>query len=245
MADSIPMADTSERAQACAAIYRLAAVAFGHPIPEFQQALKEGRFHADFSDAWFKVTGRPWPRPPASADLAALEAGYIDAFMHGRQGKPRVPLLGGDYEALLAGQKRSNFMLNVRAFYRHFGLQAATADEGRTEEPDHLTDMLEFMAVLCHLEARALARHADPSSSRRAQRDFLQRYLVPLLEAIRAGIAAERDLALDATLVRLIEDLPPWAQQQAVELEARVGAYNGQAGEAGQRARTLDQDLWS
>lgn len=245
MTQAVASTDTAQRAEARSAIHRLAAVAFGHPVPEFQQALEDGRFHAAFNEAWFQVTGRSWPKQPASPDFVTLEAGYIDTFVHGRGGKPRVPLLGGEYEALLAGQNRPAFLLNVRAFYSHFGLRAATADEGRAEEPDHLSDMLEFMAVLCHLEARALARGADPAGYRRAQRDFLQRYLAPLLEAIQVGVAAESNLNLDPTLQRLIEDLSGWCRRQAIELEARVGAYDGQAASARQRARSLDQNLWS
>ncbi len=245
MVRSIPIANTPERADANGAIYRLAAVAFGHPLPEFQHALEDGSFHQAFNDAWYRVTGREWPRFPASRDFAALEAGYIDAFAHGRHGEPRVPLLAGEYGALLGGQTRSVFMLNIRAFYRHFGLRAATSDEGRAEEPDHLIDMLEFMAVLSHLEARALERKADSSAYRRAQRDFLCRYLVPLMDAIRQELAAQRGLGLDKTLVRMIEDLPEWASQQAAELEARVGPYSDQASRAGDLPRSVDQNLWT
>ncbi|MEO8249656.1 MAG: molecular chaperone TorD family protein, partial [Burkholderiales bacterium] len=241
---AIPMADSPQRADAKGAIYRLAAVAFGHPLPEFQRALEDGSFHEAFNNAWQRITGRQWPRASASTDFTALEAGYIDAFVHGRQGKPRVPLLAGEYEHLLGGKTRPAFMLNVRAFYSHFGLRAATGDEGRPEEPDHLVDMLEFMAVLCHLEARALERRTDPSSYRRAQRDFLQRHLLPLMDAICQGVAAESGLALDATLVRMIEDLPQWARQQLAELQARVGPYSDQSASVTQRPRSVEQNLW-
>ena len=245
MTSAMPLANTPERADATGAIYRLAAAAFGHPMPELQQALSDGSFHTAFHTAWRQITGRDWPRCPASADFAALESGYIDTFVHGRRGKPRIPLLAGEYQHLLGGQNRPVFMLNVQAFYRHFGLRAATGDEGRNEEPDHLVDMLEFMAVLSHLEARALAGHTDPSSYRRAQRDFLHRYLVPLLDAMQRGIAAEKRLALDATLVRLIEDLPEWARQQLAELEARVGPCADPAERATRQPRAVAQNLWT
>ncbi len=248
MVYGLPMANSPERADAKGAIYRLAAAAFGHPLPELQHALEDGSFHEAFNDAWQQITGRQWPPAPASSDFTALEAGYIDAFVHGRQGKPRVALLAGEYEHLLGGKTRPAFMLDVRAFYRHFGLKAATGDEGRAEEPDHLIDMLEFMAVLCYLEARALERGADPAGYRRAQRDFLQRYLLPLMDAICRGVAAESGLSLDATLVRMAEDLPEWARQQLVELEARVGPYSDHRPSAtGQRSgpRSVEQNLWN
>lgn len=245
MTSAMPLANTPERADATGAIYRLAAAAFGHPLPELQQALSDGSFHTAFNTAWRQITGREWPRCPASIDFAALESGYIDAFVHGRSGKPRVALLAGEYEHLLGGQARPVFMLNVQAFYRHFGLHAATGDEGRSDEPDHLVVMLEFMAVLNHLEARALAAHSDPSAYRRAQRDFLHRHLVPLLDAMQRGLAAEKRLALDATLVRLVEDLPEWARQQLVELEARVGPCADPAEPATRQPRAVAQNLWT
>lgn len=245
MPSVMPLANTPERADATGAIYRLAAAAFGHPLPELQQALADGSFHTAFHTVWRQITGRAWPRCTASADFAALESGYIDTFVHGRSGKPRVALLAGEYEHLLGGQNRPVFMLNVQAFYRHFGLRAATGDEGRNEEPDHLVDMLEFMAVLSHLEARALAGHTDPSPYRRAQRDFLHRYLVPLLHALQNGVAAEKRLALDATLVRLLEDLPEWARQQLAELEARVGPCTDPAEHASSQPRAVAQNLWT
>ena len=116
-----------------------------------------------------------WRQPP---DFAALEAGYITAFLHGPKGKPIASLLAGDHEHLLAGHARPVFMLNIAAFYRHFGLAAATEDEGRADEPDHLASLLEFMAVLAHLEARALSGGKDPSPYRRAQRDVLRRHSI-------------------------------------------------------------------
>ncbi len=246
MVHDMPMANSPERADAKGAIYRLAAAAFGHPLPEFQHALEDGSFYAAFNDAWQQITGRQWPHTSASEDFTALEAGYIDAFVHGRSGKPRVPLLAGEYAHLLRGKTRSAFMLNVRAFYRHFGLQAATGDEGRAEEPDHLIDMLEFMAVLSHLEARALERGADPSGYRRAQRDFLHRYLLPLMDAICQGVAAESGLSLDAMLVRMAEDLPEWARQRLAELEALVGPYSDQRPSAAKRPRRgVEHNLWN
>ena len=245
MTSSMPLANTPERANATGAIYRLAAAAFGHPLPELQQAFSDGSFQTAFNTAWHQITGREWPRCQASADFAALESGYIDTFVHGRRGKPRVPMLAGEYENLLGGQTRPVFMLNVQAFYRHFGLRAATGDEGRAEEPDHLVDMLEFMAVLTHLEARALASQTDPSAYRRAQRDFLHRYLVPLLDAMRRGVAAEKRLSLDATLVRMVEDLPEWARQQLAELEARVGPCADPAERTTTQPRAMAQNLWT
>ena len=249
----LPDGESAARAAAKQSLWRLAAAAFAHPVPELQTALDSGRFHAAFDAAWRAVTGRAWPRASPSPDFATLESGYIAAFLHGPKGKPVAPLLAGDHERLLAGHARPVFMLNIAAFYRHFGLTAATRDEGRTDEPDHLASLLEFMAVLTHLEAQALEAGKDPGAYRRAQRDFLRRYLCPLLKAIAGSLRARPVAGLDATIAQLVEDLPSWAQSQAAELEARVGPYRDpDDAEGGTRSlprqrtapRTVDQNLW-
>lgn len=241
----IPMGNSSERAHANVALYRLAAAALAHPVPELHQAFADGRFHDAFNSAWHAITGREWPRLPASADFMALEAGYIDMFMHGQRGEPRVHLLSGDYDELRNGATRPVFMLNIQAFYQHFDLQAATDDEGRNEEPDHVAAMLEFMAVLHHLEAQALERGSDPGAYRRAQRDFLDRYLVPLMETICQEVTVQGNASLDANLLRLIEDLPVRLRQQLTELEARIGPSVDVNTQETERPRKLAQNLWS
>lgn len=242
---NVPMVNTPERAQSTAALYRLAAVALGHPVPELQEALADGRFHEAFNNAWHDVTGREWPRSKASEDFATLESGYIGVFLHGKRGQPQVFLLAGDYGSLLEGLSRSVYMLNLQALYKNFGLKAATADEGRNEEPDHLVAMLEFMAVLHHLEAQALERAADPDAYRRAQRDFLQRYLLPLFEAIYQKMASQPDLELDATLGQLIEDFPHWLRQQLSDLGSQIGPCGNLAINAAENPRIPAENLWS
>lgn len=243
--NGMPMGNSPERAQANVALYRLAAAALAHPVPELHQSFVDGRFHQALNSAWQAITGREWPNSPASADFTTLEAGYIDMFMHGQRGEPRVHLLAGDYDALRSGATRPVFMLNIQAFYQHFDLQAATNDEGRNEEPDHVATMLEFMAVLHHLEVQALERGADPAAYRRAQRDFLQRYLAPLMDTICQEVTAQRRTSLDANLLRLIEDLPNRLHQQLAELDVRVGPSADMSAHESERPRKLAQNLWS
>lgn len=242
---SMPQANTPARAEACASVYRLAAVALGHPVPELQEALVDGRFHTAFNEAWYAVTGREWPASTPSKDFKSLETGYIGTFLHGRKGRPCTNLLAGDYGSLLKGVSRSTYMLNIQAFYKNFGLKAALADEGRKEEPDHLIAMLEFMVVLHHLEAEMLERGNNPENYRRAQRDFLQRYLLPLFEAIYQKMASQPDLELDATLVQLIEDFPHWLRQQLSDLGAQVGPCDDLAINITKSPRIPAENLWS
>jgi len=220
-----PMGDSPHRARAKETIWRLAALAFGHPSKDFFAAVASGQFHGAFSAAWADATGAPWPKMPVSRDYRAFEAGYISAFLHGRSGKPAAALLAGDHDHILAGLTRPVFMLNIAAFYKHFGLRAATDDEGKNDEPDHLASMLELMAVLCHLEARALANGQDASGYRRAQRDFLCRYLGQTLETVAGLLRRGPVETLDPTIAALVQDIHAWAEAQINELEVRVGPF--------------------
>lgn len=232
------------RARAKETLWRLAAVALAHPAPELRDAIASGAFHMAFATAWGDVTGRGWPRPARPADYDTFEAGYITAFLHGRNGKPAASLLAGDHEALLRGLSRPVFMLNVAAFYGHFGLKAATEDEGRADEPDHLSAMAEFMAVLCNLEARACARDGDPAPPRRAQRDFLARYLAPALETVSDKLRRSQVPDLDPTIALLVDELAPWSRQQIAELEARVGPFRDPDAPRRTAEPGAPQDLW-
>ena len=212
-----------ERLAARETVYRLAAALFGYPLAETQQALEDGRLREALSPAWQKLTGEPWPVLPTSPDLDALQVGYTNTFLNGRRGKPRVPLTANAHEELLGGLTPGNYLLNVLAFYRHFGLQTAQGDEGHAEEPDHLVAMLEFCSLLCHLERQAWANQRDPSPYQRAQRDFIARYLEPLLMAIKGRYAKAREHGLDPTLAHMIEVLPHWVSEQQAALSTLVG----------------------
>ncbi|MCK0106748.1 molecular chaperone TorD family protein [Marinobacter sp. S0848L] len=212
-----------ETAEARGAVYRLAAVALGYPMEETWEALADGRLQGALSEAWQSLGGDSWPQFDASPDAEALQVGYMATFVHGKRGKPRVPLVASAYNSLVGGLTPGAYLLNVQAFYTHFGLTAAVDDEGHKDQPDHLLAMLEFCALLCHLEANALENQWDASPYRRAQRDFLVRYLRPLLQAIRAKYAQEDQHGLDANLAHLVNVLPDWTLAQQRALEHQVG----------------------
>ena len=226
------------------AIYHLSAVAFAYPLKETQQALEEGRLQAAFSDAWIASGAQAWPELNASKDLHSLEIGYMATFIHGHRGKPRVPLVASAYSQLVAGQTPGAFMLNVQAFYSHFGLKAAVDDEGIKDEPDHVVTMLEFCALLCHLELQALVGGRDTTPFRRAQRDFLARYLIPMLRMLRGTYAKENHYGLDATLAHLITVLPDWASAQHRALENQVGPSSKSTTENTSVA-SANQPMWT
>lgn len=205
------------------AVYQIASVLFSYPLPETLEALREWRLQSALNDAWLALTSQSWPQFTSTNELKDLEVGYMSTFIHGKRGKPRVPLVASAYESLVKGQTAGTFMLNIQAFYSHFGVKAAVENEGVIDEPDHLVSMLEFCVVLCHLEIEALHNDRDPSPYRRAHRDFLTRYLVPFLEAFHTRFTQESDYGLDPNIAHLIVSLPKWAHDQYVALETQVG----------------------
>ncbi|MBK1872550.1 MULTISPECIES: molecular chaperone TorD family protein [Marinobacter] len=232
-----------EFAEARGAIYRLAAVALSYPMEETWEALTDGRLQEALNEAWQTLGGEPWPRFESSPTSQDLQVGYMATFVHGKRGKPRVPLVASAYDSLVGGLTPGAYLLNVQAFYTHFGLTAAVDDEGHKDQPDHLIAMLEFCALLCHLEVQALENQRDAAPYRRAQRDFLVRYLRPLLQTIRAKYAHENQHGLDANLAHLVKVLPDWTRTQQLALENQVGPCPEEgARKAG--PETTSQPMW-
>ncbi|SDE47797.1 molecular chaperone TorD family protein [Rhodospira trueperi] len=224
--DPPAVADSPSRARAWETLWRLSALALAHPVPEFHAALASGAYREALDVAWARATdGDAPPAAGETGDFTAFEAGYISAFLHGRNGRPVASLMAGDHEGVLGGLSRPVFMLNLSAFYRHFGLQAATGDEGRRDEPDHVASLMEFMAVLCHLEAGALERGGDPAPPRRAQRDVLGRFLGPTLATVAAQLREHPGHDLDPTLAALIPALASVSRRRVADLEGMVGSF--------------------
>lgn len=248
MSDTRPLRDSRRVApdwvRAHESLWRLGALALAHPTPEFHAALQGGAFQAALAEAWDEAGMGTLPAAVTEGDFAAFEAGYIAAFLHGQGGKPVASLLAGDHEALLAGVSRPVFMLNIAGFYRHFGLQPARADEGRADEPDHLVTMMEFMAVLSHLESRALQAGRDPAPLRRAQRDFLARHLAPFLETIAEALHRPVSPGLDHSQSLILAGYTTWARTLLARLEQQVGPYRDRAAAAAHRGEPAEQDLW-
>ncbi len=226
---SLATTDAAERARAKESLWRLTSLALAHPAREYYDALASGAFQNAFSAAWQQVTGRIWHCRGPSCDFAAFESGFIAVFLHGPKGKPLASLFAGEHQVVLRGLSRPVLMLNLTSFYRHFGLRAAQQDEGRQDEPDHLSAMCEFMAVLCHLEAGALAAERDPGAVRRAQRDFLCRFLKPFLGVINDQLCRCKPDDLDPVIAQLCVDMANWAESQVAGLEAMVGAFRDPA----------------
>lgn len=74
--------------------------------------------------------------------------------------------------------------------YDHFGLKRR-GDAGR---PDHVVVELEFMHFLCAMEKAMGARGAATEDIRRAEADFLERHLRPLLSGVSRSARGDDQL---------------------------------------------------
>lgn len=176
-----PGTEAERTAASRSRVYQLLAMTFSFPDAEFFESIRDGTLAAALHEA---CAGLPYA---FAAPLEALrtvegsaedfESEYIRIFDVGT-GSPPCPLYGGTY-----GGDRMQTMEDAVRFYDYFHLHLS---EKRRELPDHITTELEFLHYLTFREAELLQRGADPSSLRRAQRDFLARHLcqwVPKMEA--------------------------------------------------------------
>lgn len=130
--------------------------------------------------------GAPDP-PPMRTELdgTALEQVYISTFDIGAP-EPPVPLYETAYPA--ARHRRMQVLEDIVRFYEFFDLKLRRTPR---EMPDHLTVELEFMAALAQMEHAAELQGARAEPFRLAQRDFLERHLLPMLACINAGPITE------------------------------------------------------
>ncbi|MBF0332244.1 MAG: molecular chaperone TorD family protein [Alphaproteobacteria bacterium] len=136
---------TTDRAR----VYALLASGFSYPDAASFAEMRSGRFGLALKRAGLPVVS---PRP-AETTLTLFQAAWLHAF------DEVCPPYEGNYRP---PSERSALLIEVRAFYRHFGL--SMAEGGELE--DHLAAELDFMRVL-----------ARGRASRRAQGDFLDRHL--------------------------------------------------------------------
>jgi DMSO reductase family type II enzyme chaperone len=133
-------APTTDRAR----VYSLLAAGFTYPDAASFAEMRSGRYGLALGVRGLR---------PSETSLRQFQAAWLRAF------DEKCPPYEGNYHP---PSERSALLLEIRAFYQHFGLSMAEGGELQ----DHLAAELEFMQVL------ALSR-----ASRRAQRDFLDRHL--------------------------------------------------------------------
>ena len=184
------MPSPPERLHARCQLMQLLAQAFSHPDEKFCQRLRSCQFHTAVNKAMEVLSGRATALTQMQLDFTTYETQYIELFQVGKGGKPAVDLHAGDYEQLLDGQPRPEFMLDHSRWYKHFGLKTRQDDE-QNEQPDHIVCQLEFMSWLAHLEASIEVGSSLARGYQAAQRDFIERQLKPLLELIVQGLQRE------------------------------------------------------
>lgn len=166
----------SERAAARSRVYSLLASALSYPDDEVWPILRDGRLGAALLEA-VAATGyaaddrSPAALLPPDGEPEQLRSHYIATFDTGQLGH-RCSLHEGDYHA---PERRAELLVELRSFYRCFGLSMATSCAGME---DHVTVELEFMHFLAFSQNEA---GQDERSHVDAQRDFLDRHLVEWL----------------------------------------------------------------
>ena len=180
------MESTSARAQC----FQLFAIGFAHPVAELLPHLSGGEYQSALAATSAAAVGQGLASAYCNDSFTDFEAEYIRLFQVGRRGRPTVSLNGADYDHLLEGAGRPEFLLGYAQWYSHFGLKIA--EEDANELPDHLVCQLEFLSWLAHLEQRAHGDVKQVSAYQRAQRDFLARHLCRMAEALSVELLAVR-----------------------------------------------------
>lgn len=180
-----PGADALARSR----LYQLLSMLFRYPTPALFDILTDGDYLGELVETIEASPHHANPRMGAfvesvdklQASLAGMsyqdyEVLFAQTFEVGEPQPPCPPYEGLQRKAL----PRNATMLNIAAFYKHFGL-AIEQQENNHELPDHISAELEFLHFLTFKEAQA-REEADTellTGYVLAQNDFLQRHLFP------------------------------------------------------------------
>ena len=187
----------SSSAQTRSQLMQLLGMGLAHPVPDFHRHLQEGSYQASLAELMEALFDASVSLSGQRVEFVDLEADYIRLFQVGNRGRPIVSRHAGDYDELLGDRSRPVFMLDYVSWYKHFGIKVRQ-DEQENELPDHLVCQFEFLAWLAHLEAGAVDRPELKIGYQRAQRDFLQRHLIPMVELMVPAL--QREAAINGTM---------------------------------------------
>lgn len=216
---------------------RLLALPFRPPVEEVFEAFRSGEYREALGEHAARIphlaaalAGEAEPLEAARAGLegtsfAEFEVAFAGTFVAGFPAPPCPPYEG----EVRKKDSRTEIMLEVAEFYKHFGLRVSQ-EEGKREPPDHLRAELEFLQFLCLKEAQA-RREGTPALLHGyvlAQRDFLARHLAvwarPFAEALRASAKRAWFGATAALLASHLESELALAEAYLRELPAPVAA---------------------
>ena len=190
--------ETERRAANRSRLYSIFAEVFRYPDESFRRQAKQGELVQVFESLLAEL---PYPvafeeddkealRLPSQVEEEHVEVEFVRLFESGPGGPP-CPLVEGAWR-----EDRKVVLKELILFYNHFGL--SYAEGAQDERPDHICLEMEFLHYLTFKEVQAIQNDADPSSYRRAARDFLERHPLKWL-----GQVSER---LEKILARLPED---------------------------------------
>lgn len=194
-------------------LYKLLALGFSYPDPEFHASILSGEYRkallnelravsqfAPVAHTWEKLLIKG-EKVLKKIDAEGLEVLYTSTFDVGNPSPPCPP-----YEGLYReGEDRAAIMVEVSGFYRFFGLAINTADN-YAELPDHLCAELEFMHFLAtkEAEARTQGDEEQTKSLLRAQRDFLERHLNSWVSVYAMKMKKKEAVPLFVNLAKLV-----------------------------------------
>ena len=115
------------------------------------------------------------------------------------------------HESSYTKRTQSDLFMELLRWYDYFGLRRS-AD---AQLPDHVSVELEFMHFLTFQEHENRRENELVLTMRRAQKDFLNRHLMPLARAIRDACQSN-----DEGCVSLVADLPEFLMEDLRLLSA-------------------------
>ena len=194
MKQSSPPPSPEDNATACIdnntarmQVYHLLSAAFRYPTDDFFEGLVGGKYRLALSEA---LAISPYHDSLfekelleqmeeieallAQTNFEDYQVLFTETFEVGAPAPPCPPYEGSQRKSL----PRNAAMLQIMAFYKHFGLEM-DQQEGKRELPDHISVELEFLRFLAFKEAQA--READDDKElltgyMLAQSDFLRRH---------------------------------------------------------------------
>lgn len=192
-------------------LYGLLAAGFRYPSRDMFEALRAGTYQSEVREclqrlphlsALAAASDLDTGRLPPVHDLPYedFESQYVASFEVGGPEPPCPP-----YEGIYRGGERTQFMLRVSSFYKHFGL-AMNREEGRSEVPDHISAELEFMHFLTFKETQAIEEGTGDllQGYLLAQKDFLQQQLSQWLPVFVDKLEAACPMPFYVALGRLV-----------------------------------------
>jgi len=198
-------------------LYALLAAGFCYPSQEMFEAFRSGNYQSQLGECirqlpHLELLVQDNPLEPGTGQQRVdnglpyeeFESQYVASFEVGSPEPPCPP-----YEGLYRGGERTQFMLRVSSFYKHFGLAMNSEEGGAREVPDHISAELEFMHFLTFKETQASEEGTEDllQGYLLAQKDFLQQQMSQWLPAFVEKLEAACPMPFYVALGQLVRDV--------------------------------------